>query len=455
MAGPDEIKPYLPERYRQRIREKYRRRTLIRILCLTVIIGVAAVLLFSLSQILGTGLPAIPVASPSQPVTGSAAAAATSPIPPTPAGLPPSVTTRITTQPVPETTAPPAAGYTIEPGVPEGAASGSLSRTGAETALRNYYPEDAFTIRRVNYSADPSRSLFGFTLEAAGSPSIREDTVVFIDAVTGIPWAAGEETAAFPRERVKGVVLAEFPGTSASTTSIWYHDGPSHGSVWRFILASGNMTLASGSVDAATGEILAFTRNIPYSGRPADPVFTREKAQSIASKYVTDHNGDLSLNLTSSGYIRWGTESVPAAGAYTFSWDRLYLDYPVDIDGITVTVDALTGDVIGYDKRWTTSDYAFSQTVIPSVAQRDATYAVMDAAKAVFPESIESVRILSSELRWNNGGIPKTAQRPGSIPLAWKVIFDDEILRTNTSLAPGIAWVDIQTGNVTAIKYRH
>ena len=94
------------------------------------------------------------------------------------------------------------------------------------------------------------------------------------------------------------------------------------------------------------------------------------------------------------------------------TWERLFLDHPVDTDGIEVDVDSVTGDVIGYDKQWSTQDYAFSQTLDQAVAQRDATFAVMQAAKMVYPDSIENVRILSAEMRWNN------RQTPGNRPAA-------------------------------------
>jgi hypothetical protein len=325
----------------------------------------------------------------------------------------------------------------------------------AEAALRRYCPEDMFTISSVNYSAGSARSLFGFTLQAASGRSPHEDLVVFIDSVSGMPWSEGEKTAAFNKEMVPAVILAEFPNEGISTPGIWYHNEPPTESSWKFTLASHNMTLVYGSVDATKGEIRAFVRNIPQFGRPADPAVTQETAQGIAEKFVTARTSGLPLSLISSRYDRWGTESVPAAGAYTFFWERTYLDFPVDTDSITVVVDALTGEVIGYDKRWTTAEYAFSQAVVPTIARHDATYAVMEAARAVYPEQIGSVRILSSDLRWNNGRMKGTIPRPGSVPLAWRIVFDDELLRANASLAPGIAWIDIQTGNVTAIEYRH
>ena len=453
MAGMDENKPYLPDRYRRKIREKNRKRVTIRILTITLILIGIAVLAFSLSQLPWTGLFTAPF-SPHSPTAPSPVVVTTVSMD-SQTETPSQGSTKASLTPAIPATALPDGGYTIEPGVPQQAAVSSLSLSQAEIALRRYCPEDLFTIRSVNYSAGTTRSLFGFTLQTTGGWSPQEDLVVFIDAADGIPRTYGEETAVVPKEMVSDIVLAEFSGKSISPPGLWYHDSPSPGGAWKFTLSSGNMTLVYGSVDATTGEIRSFARNIPAYGRPADPAITEEMAQKTAERYVFDRNSGLSLALTSSRYDPWGTESVPAAGAYTFSLERRHLDYPVDTDGISVVVDALTGEVIGYDKQWTTPEYAFSQAVVPSTARHDATYAVMEAARAVYPEQIGGVRILSSEMRWKNGQMKATVPRPGSVPLAWKIVFDDDILRTNASLAPGIAWIDIQTGNVTAIEYRH
>ncbi|MDD5143038.1 YcdB/YcdC domain-containing protein [Methanoregula sp.] len=453
MAGMDENKPYLPERYRQKIREKNRRRAAVRILTITHILVVIAVLVFSLSGLSWAGLPAAPFSPASRPAPPTGVVTTVSLD--SQAKIPSQGTTRTSLPPAPPAAAPRVAGYTIGPGVPQQEGSGSLTLVQAEAALRRYCPEDMFTISSVNYSAGSARSLFGFTLRQTGGQAPQEDLVVFINAATGMPWSAGEDTTVFPKEMVAEVVLGEFPHEDISSPGIWYDNSPREGDIWRFTLASGNMTLVSGAVDATYGEIRKFSRNIPAFGRPAAPAITKETAQGIAGRYVTDRNSGLSLVLTSSRYDRWGTESVPAAGAYTFFFERRHLDYPVDTDGISVVVDALTGEVIGYDKQWTTPEYAFSQAVVPTIARHEATYAAIEAARAVYPEQIGSVRILSSELRWNNGQMKGTIPRPGSVPLAWKIVFDDEILRTNASLASRIVWIDIQTGNVTVIEYRH
>lgn len=455
MADHDENRPYLPERYRQKVRAKQQRRMLVKVLSVVFVIAAIAAVLWYAVGTGGISLPAAPM-SPI-PAVEEPAVTTTPPVQQAPATTSAIVTDVMTTVPVtPSGTIVSRAGYPVAPGVPVEPATGLLSLGEAETALREYYPADFFAITSVNYSSGPEHPLFEFSLRSERSCFGREEPVVFIEAVTGTPWAPGQESAVFPREKVKGLVFSTFPEAASGTAKVWYHDSPVTGGVWMFTLASGNMTLISGTVGADSGEILSFAKNIPDSGRPADPVYTQERAQSIAAKYISDHNGGtLSLGQTSARYQAWGTPSVPAAGGFLFSWERLYLDQPVDTDGICGVVDAVTGDVIAYEKQWTTPDYAFAEAVDPSVAQHEATYAVMEAAKTMYPESIESVRIISADVRWNNRHNTDTTQRPGTVPLQWKVVFDDDTIRNNVSLSKGTGWVDIQTGNVTTLEYRH
>ncbi len=430
--------PYLPARYRQKVREKQQRRRLRKILAAAIIIAVIALVLVFLAGFLITGRQAASADSSTQATNAQTA---------TPA---PVVT------PFPNTTATPSPEYSIAPGVPVAAEGGSLSLAGAAAALGEYYPEEDYTISSVNYTAGSSRNLFGFEIQPAGSPPGTHGFVVFIDAASGKPWSPGQETAAVSPDKAEAIATSAFPGVKADTVRVWYEESPDKGGVWQFIFASGNTTIISGSVDASSGELVSFTRHIPRTGRTTGPVLTVQTAQDTASRYISDRNGgELPLNLTSARYEAWGTPSLPAAGQYLFSWQRTFLDYPVDTDGVKVDVDALTGDVIGYDKVWTTQDYAFSQTTEQAVAQRDAGFAVMRAAKTVFPDSVESIRVLSAEMRWNNRHAPGASQQPGSVPLAWKVVFDDATIRADPSLPRGVGWVDIQTGNVTSLQYSH
>jgi hypothetical protein len=209
-------------------------------------------------------------------------------------------------------------------------------------------------------------------------------------------------------------------------------------------------------MDADTGKIISFAKIIAGDGRPAEPAIDAGQAKAIAERYIIDHNGgQLPLNMSISRYDPVSTGAGPVAGHYTFTYERTFQDFPTDVDGFTVIVDAVTGEVIGYSQQWTTQEYAFSASAEPGVIKREATFAVLQKAKELYPSDIGGLRIISAEVRWKNKIPYGTTPRPGTIPLAWKVVFDDYIIRSNTSAQPGVARVDIQSGNFISFDYRH
>jgi hypothetical protein len=434
--------PYLPERYRKKVRENRTRRLRKRLLLAGIIVTIAAIAIILLSGILSA--PGIPTQQ-SHPTLPQSVAAITT----TAASSAPTIIQPANVTPA-ETPA-----FTVGPGVPTRASGGMISLDDAVTSLRGYYPADAAAITSVNFSSGANRTLFGFTLTPAGSPR-GERFVVFIDATTGYPYGPGQEDAVITAEKAKILALSAFPGIHPEQVKVWFGDDPVKGEEWLFIFLTRNTTLVRGSLDATTGDTTALSLTVPHTGRPSSPSIDGDKAKTIADQFISDHNGGpLSINMTTEQYEDWGTASEPAAGQYILTYERIFQDFPVDTDRIVIAVDSVSGAVISYDKTWTTQDYAFSQTLEQAVGKRDATYAVMQGAKTMFPESVESIRIMSAEIRWNNGHNPGVSQRPGSVPLGWKVLFDDAAIRADPSLPQAVAWVDIQTGNVTEMEYRH
>lgn len=447
MAGSDDFnQPYLPERYQKKVRENQSRRLRRKLLIGGAVVVLAIIILLLLSGILSPHDASAPL-SPPAPVTTTA-----SPGPAAPAATAPATSTGT---PVAGVATAGAYDFVVGPGVPTQASGNLISLDTAVSSLRVYYPADTMVIRSVNFSSGSDRSLFGFTLVPGGAAG-EDESVVFLDAATGIPWAPGQDTAAITAAKAKILALSALPGIHPEQVKIWYADDPVRGGEWQFLFLTKNSVTARGTLDATTGDTTALSLAIPHTGRPAVPAIDTGRAKMIADQYISDRNGGpLPLNMTSEQYADWGTPSDPAAGQYLLTYERDFQDFPVDTDGIAVAVDSVTGQVIGYDKTWTTQDYAFSQTLEQAVAKRDATYAVMAAAKTLFPDSVGNVRILSAEIRWNNRQTPGISQRPGSVPLGWKVLFDDAVIRADPSLPLAVGWVDIQTGNVTSLEYRH
>ena len=215
---------------------------------------------------------------------------------------------------------------------------------------------------------------------------------------TGEPYTPGQENAAITAAKAKILALTAFPGIHPAQVRVWYVSDPVRGGEWQFLFLNGNTAIARGGIDATTGEAATLILMVPHTGRPATLSVDADTAKDIADKYISDHNGGpLPLNMTTERYEAWGNATSPAAGQYILTYERIYQDFPVDTDRIVVAVDSVTGDVIAYDKIWTTPDFAFSETDELAVGQRDATFAVMEAARAKFPLSVGTVRIISAE----------------------------------------------------------
>lgn len=195
---------------------------------------------------------------------------------------------------------------------------------------------------------------------------------------------------------------------------------------------------------------------IDTSGRPKDPSVSIEDARAIADRCIIDENGgQLPLNMTRARYDPVMSPAGPVAGFYTFSYERIYNGFPTETDGFVVVVDASTGKVTEYDRQWTTQEYAFSSSAYAEIIRSEATFAVMQRVKGIYPDQVGTVHIISAEMLWKNALPEGTVPRPGSIPLAWRVVFDDSVIRQDPSLEPGVAWIDAQTGEFLVFEYRH
>ena len=135
--------------------------------------------------------------------------------------------------------------------------------------------------------------------------------------------------------------------------------GPDH-TAWNISMQRPNRYGGTSSgfhamVDAATGEILNFSLRDDHRGTGSE-IISREKAgtiaESLARRLQPDRFGSMRLNssqLLSQNYYR------PANSlnlAYTFNWERTAGGMQVDGNGISISVNALTGRVAEYSYNW-------------------------------------------------------------------------------------------------------
>ena len=385
--------PYLPARYKEVIRKKKQRRLLNKIGMIALAV-VAVVVVYILLSGFFTGSPQ-PVPSPSLSPTPSA-----TPLPATVITTTPALTAVTTSIPPTRITAI----LTEDP---------SVTTTGT--------PEPILTARAGTY----------VTPTGDTSPKITEKQAIIIAQAAFNNLPAGEMTA------------------ELSTS-------PDFGQVWKYMLRAGTTTEASGFLDADTGTVVMFNRTIYPGGRPQNPVLTSGNARQIADSTISSrNNGILSINMTDSRYVPLVTQSGTLAGSYRFIYSRIVQDYPCDADGFIVSVDAVSGAITEFVQRWQTPDNAFMLAEDLMVPRYDATYTVQARAKSIYPSSISGLRIISADVRWKDRHDPATIPRPSTIPLAWKIVFDDEIIRAKADPTPAVGWVDAQTGELLEITYQH
>lgn len=387
--------PYLPARYKEVVRKKRQRRLLKKIgITAAVVIALAAIALLLSGFLSASPHPAAPpLPSPSPAPT----------VPETPVAATPSAT--------PATTAPTA-------GTPAPAAATSLPAGTAAPATG--LPETIQTAMASTYrNMTPS------------SPAITEP-------------------------QARAIALTAFPGMPAGNLSSDLETNPGFGQVWNFTLRSGTAAGASGLIDADTGTVVLFSRPIPAGGRPADPVLTLDDARRIADSTIDSRNsGILSINMSSAGYVPLAVPGGAVAGSYRFVYNRIVQDYPCDADGFIVSVDAVSGAVTEYVQRWQTPDNSFMVTEDVLVPKHDAEFTVLARAKSLYPATDPGIRILSAGICWKDRHDPASVPRLSSIPLAWKIVFDDNVIQARGDSDPGVAWVDVRTGEIIDFTYRH
>jgi len=426
---------YLPERYKQQIEAKKKRRLVKKIAAICVIIGICAVLYLVFSGGLpgsqdqsANGLPIIPVLSMGNSSTSGEL--------------------NVTLQENP--------GISIGGGVPAQPTHDMLSLDNATAFLRQDYPASAYALISVNVTDRYSdRYLYEFRVRQTGG-SGPEDTgfFAFIDAITGDPYTLGQDGVKITAIRAKEIIIEDFPSLHPDTVRVRYENRPESLRAWIFSMNRGNTAILTGTLDPDTGQLLSFSRNISWEGRQAGPLLDISAAQKIADRYIIEKNsGPLPINMSEKRYIPLEVPQKTVAGYYVFLYNRIVQGIPCDSDGFTLSVDSVNGEVTGYIRRWNSPDSAFSVAVEPLVTRYEAIFSVLQRAKEAHPESIDGLSIISTEVRWKDHQLAGTLPRPGSIPMAWKVQFTDEIMRVKEVPVPATGWVDVQTGKILDFYY--
>jgi uncharacterized protein with PQ loop repeat len=273
--------PYLPARYKEIVRKKKQRRLLKKIGMIAVVIIAIAVVCFVLSGIFGGFPQPVPTPLPTPTLTALQTTAAATTVSPTISAA------------TPVKTSVPTTGTTTKP-------------TTVTAVTTTETPEPVQTASANTY----------VTPKGDTSPKITE-------------------------KQAQAIALAAFPDLPAGSMSVELATNPDFGQVWKYTLRADTTMEASGLLDAETGTIVTFNRTIHPGGRPQNPVLTLGNARQIADSTINNrNNGILSINMSDGHYVPLSTQSGNVAGSYRFVYNRIIQDYPCDVDGFIVSVDA-------------------------------------------------------------------------------------------------------------------
>jgi hypothetical protein len=435
---------YLPQRYKEQIEAKKRRRLfkkigiffLIIIICAVVYLILNGMMAGSLIQT-GIQLPTIAV-----PIAKTI---------PTPQSVEP------TSPPGENKTVPVTPNFIIGDGVPLQPAPGIQSLDAAIASLQVDYPEGAYTLISVNVTDKyADQKLYEFRIRKTNSSPDDTGFSVFINPKTADPYTIGQDSVRITADQAGTLLSNNFIAYHPEKIRLRYVNTSDSLQEWIFTLNKGNTTILTGTMDPETGQVTSFSRSIERSGRQADPLLDSSAAQNIADRFIVEQNGfPLPVNMSKSRYEPLGSPDQVIAGQYVFVYNRIVQDIPCDYEGFTISVDSVTGEVTEYQRRWTAPDNAFSLVTEPLVTHYEATYAVLERAKQTYPASSDGLKIITADRRWKDQTPSGNVPRPGTISIAWKVHFDDTIIRQKPWLLPGAGWVDDQSGKILDFYYLH
>jgi hypothetical protein len=307
------------------------------------------------------------------------------------------------------------------------------------------YDENAANECSLVLFKDPDRPLAdGFTYENISVFSYR--------SAGNYSSLVGKMNAGITIEQARESAGKAFPDYSPDRIDVQTSEG-SGGAIlaWDFDLHKDDKQLVQSVLDAETGELIQYLIPSFYweeTQERSSPAITLESARLVAENEIRERNGELPLVLMDS--------EVNPYGNYDFNYRRIINGVPSLNNGIWVGIDARTGKVGSYFKSWKIPENAVAASFVPAISREQAIALVKREATACYPESAYSFRIVSADLQWMDS-YPEDAfiPKPGVIPLAWHVRFNDKTIRAGDPKSTDEAWVDAQSGTLLSMEYFH
>ncbi|MDY9927065.1 YcdB/YcdC domain-containing protein [Methanosarcina sp.] len=225
-------------------------------------------------------------------------------------------------------------------------------------------------------------------------------------------------------------------------------DDENFGIIWRVSSKTTNGKSIFAGIDASNGEqLFVYDGSKNVQGRDS---ISKDDALKIAEEYIVsrvsaDKINDLEFEHVN--YIEPAADDLP--GTYKISYARIIRGIPSLSDGIQVRINAETGEVSSYRKRWSMDkgDIALIDTE-PGITDEKAVEILKEFMSNELPigeEKASTVKVISSNLVWKEDDEDKTR-------LAWRIQFRDSSFAKDSKY-PASVLIDAHSGEMLLFDY--
>ncbi len=215
--------------------------------------------------------------------------------------------------------------------------------------------------------------------------------------------------------------------------------------VWELNFKTRDEKHISVCVDANTGEVVYMWDESKMS--VGKRCISDAEAKKIADTFLMSKKNNLS-SLVFSSITYNPSEEKEYAAKYDVHYPRLIKGIPCLSDGITISINTQTGEVVSYYKVWAIPEKdCISPT--PSLSKENAENLLRNYMEK---KHSTKINILSTKLVWIDVNYPHPMDKESDVRLAWWIKFDDSHVKSN-NLPPAAAWIDSHSGEVLKVVY--
>lgn len=249
-------------------------------------------------------------------------------------------------------------------------------------------------------------------------------------------------------EDAKNKLISENPEVINESVHGELIDDENFGIIWRVSSKTTNGKSIFAGIDASNGEQLFVydgSKNVQGKDSISKDDALKIAEECIESRVSADKINDIEFEHVN--YVEPAADDLP--GTYKISYARIIRGIPSLSDGIQVGINAETGEVSSYRKRWSMSEEEIALIdTEPGVTDEKAVEILkeyMSNEPSIGEEKANTVKVISSNLVWKEDDEDK-------IHLAWWIRFMDSSFAKD-AIYPASVWIDAHSGEMLLFDY--